>query len=60
MFYLLKKEKNTVSSLPKALLTVKFQSQDLITDFCIMPLQSSLFSSSRAELNNHKGSFASY
>ena len=36
MFYLLKKEKNAVSSLPKALLTVKFQSQDLISDFSFL------------------------
>ena len=34
------KKKNTVLSLPRALLTVRFQSQDLSTDFCIMPLQS--------------------
>ena len=35
-----KNKKNTVLSLPRALLTVRFQSQDLSTDFCIMPLQS--------------------
>ena len=36
----IEKRKNTVLSLPRALLTVRFQSQDLSTDFCIMPLQS--------------------
>ena len=38
-FYVLsikkKKEKNTVSSLPRALFMVRFPSQDLSTEFCI-------------------------